>query len=61
MVAYNPKYIKSLGGKRKLFHQADFEEETEGEHRKSSNTAKDISTIGHYLKRRMSAVKFGAT
>lgn len=28
---------------------------------KSSNTAKDISTIGRCSKRRMSAVKFGAT
>lgn len=61
MMAFNPKHIKSFGEKKQLFHQVDFEEETVGDHMESSNSVKDIGTIGCCSKRRMSAVKFGAT
>lgn len=56
-MANNPKHIKSLG-ENKLFHQVDFEEETVGDHMESSNSVKNI---GCCSKRRMSAVKFGAS
>lgn len=52
--------ILNLLGKKVLFHQVDFEEESVGDHMESSNSVKDIGTIGCCSKRRMSAVKFGA-
>lgn len=47
--------------KKRLFDQVDFEEETVGDHTESSNSVKDIGTIGCCSKRRLSAVKFRAT